>query len=142
MITHTSFGTHLLATGGNEAAAKVSGVNTQKTKIRAFMICGFFNAIAAVMVSGRVTVAMPSVGDGLEMDAVAAVIIGGTSLSGGKANVPGAIVGALILGIITNMLNLAKVSAYWQLVVKGIIIVLAILIDVKSELLINKSKKV
>lgn len=115
VITHTSFGTHLLATGGNEAAAKVSG---------------------------RVTVAMPSVGDGLEMDAVAAVIIGGTSLSGGKANVPGAIVGALILGIITNMLNLAKVSAYWQWVVKGIIIVLAILIDVKSELLINKSKKV
>ena len=105
------------------------------------MICGFFNAIAAVMVSGRVTVAMPSVGDGLEMDAVAAVIIGGTSLSGGKANVPGAIVGALILGIITNMLNLAKVSAYWQWGVKGIIIVLAILIDVKSELLINKSKK-
>lgn len=141
VITHTSFGTHLLATGGNEAAAKVSGVNTQKTKIHAFMICGFFNAIAAVMVSGRVTVAMPSVGDGLEMDAVAAVIIGGTSLSGGKANVPGAIVGALILGIITNMLNLAKVSAYWQWVVKGIIIVLAILIDVKSELLINKSKK-
>ena len=141
VITHTSFGTHLLATGGNEAAAKVSGVNTQKTKIHAFMICGFFNAIAAVMVSGRVTVATPSVGDGLEMDAVAAVIIGGTSLSGGKANVPGAIVGALILGIITNMLNLAKVSAYWQWVVKGIIIVLAILIDVKSELLINKSKK-
>lgn len=141
MIYRTKFGRHILATGGNPEAARVSGINVVNVKWATFIIMGLCNAVAAVVISGRIGIAMPSVGDGMEMDAIAAVIIGGTAMSGGKANVPGAIFGALILGIISNLMNLAGISSFWQWVTKGLIIIAAIYIDKKTEVFFNSASK-
>ena len=138
LVYRTSFGRHLLATGGNQEAAKVSGVNTAKTRILAFLFMGFVVSIAAIVLTGRVSIAMPDGGLGMEMDAIAAVIIGGTSLAGGKANVFGAICGALMLASISNLLNLAGVSSFWQWVCMGAIIVFAILLDSLTEKFFQK----
>lgn len=141
MIYRTKFGRHILATGGNAEAARVSGVNIIKTKWSTFMIMGICNAVAAVVISGRIGIAMPSVGDGMEMDAIAAVVIGGTTMSGGKANVFGSICGGLIMGIISNLLNLAGVSSFWQWLAKGIIIIIAIYVDKRTEMFFNSAKR-
>jgi ribose transport system permease protein len=139
IITYrTKFGRHVIATGGNIEAARVSGVNTDKTKILAFVFMGFVVSIASVVLTGRVAIAMPNSGQGMEMDAIAATIIGGTSLSGGKANVLGAVFGALVLSIISNLLNLAGVSSFWQWFSKGAIIVVAILLDSMTESFFQK----
>lgn len=138
VINRTKYGRHVIATGGNMEAARVSGVNIGKTKIGAFVIMGFLISISSIILTGRVAIAMPNGGQGMEMDAIAAVIIGGTSLSGGKANVIGAIFGALILGVISNLLNLAGVSSFWQWFFKGIIIVVAVLLDSTTEKIFQK----
>lgn len=142
LIYRTKFGRHIIATGGNSEAARVSGVNIVNVKTATFIIMGICNAIAAIVITGRISIAMPSVGEGMEMDAIAAVIIGGTSLSGGKANVAGGIFGSLIIGIISNLLNLAGVSSFWQWVTKGIIIIFAIFLDMKTESFFNKRKSI
>lgn len=138
VVYRTKFGRHIIATGGNMEAARVSGVNIKAIKHSTFIIMGTFNALAAIIITGRVSIAMPSVGEGMEMDAIAAVIIGGTALSGGKPNVVGSIFGCFILGIISNLLNLAGVSSFWQWVTKGIIILAAIFIDSKTESFFTK----
>lgn len=138
VMYRTKYGRHVIATGGNPEAARVSGVNINNTKIRAFVIMGFLISIASIILTGRVAIAMPNSGQGMEMDAIAAVIIGGTSLFGGKANVIGAIFGALILGVIGNLLNLAGVSSFWQWFFKGIIIVVAVLLDSTTEKIFKK----
>jgi ribose/xylose/arabinose/galactoside ABC-type transport system permease subunit len=99
---------------------------------------GFVSSIAAIVLTGRVALAMPNSGQGMEMDAIAATIIGGTSLSGGKANVLGAVFGALVLSIISNLLNLAGVSSFWQWFSKGAIIVVAIFLDSVTEQFFQK----
>jgi len=142
VLYRTKFGRHIIATGGNVVAAKVSGVNTDKVKLITFILMGVFVAIASVIITGRISVAMPNVGEGMEMDAIAAVIIGGTALMGGKANVLGTIFGAFILSIINNLLNLAGVSSFWQWVTKGLIIIAAIYIDVRTETFFGKSKTI
>jgi ribose transport system permease protein len=134
VITYrTKFGRHILATGGNIEAARVSGVDTDKTKILTNLYMGFVVAVASIVYTGRVAIAMPGGGQGMEMDAIASVIIGGTALSGGKANVLGAIFGALVLNVISNLLNLAGVSSFWQWFTKGTIIVVAIFLDSVTE---------
>jgi ribose transport system permease protein len=138
MTYRTKFGRHVIATGGNIEAARVSGVDTDKTKIIAFIFMGFASSVAAVVLIGRVAIAMPNSGQGMEMDAIAATIIGGTSLSGGKANVLGAIFGGLMLSIISNLLNLAGVSSFWQWFTKGAIIVIAIFLDSITERFFQK----
>lgn len=138
IIYRTKYGRHVLATGGNLEAARVSGVNIHKTKIQAFMIMGIMAGIAALVLVGRVAIAMPNSGQNMEMDAIAATIIGGTALSGGKTSVIGAIFGALILGVISNLLNLAGLSSFWQWFFKGVIIVAAILLDSVTEKIVRK----
>jgi ribose/xylose/arabinose/galactoside ABC-type transport system permease subunit len=138
LVYRTKFGRHVIATGGNIEAARVSGVDTDKTKILAFIFMGFVASIASVVLTGRVAIAMPNSGQGMEMDAIAAAIIGGTSLSGGKANVLGAVFGALVLSIISNLLNLAGVSSFWQWFSKGAIIVVAIFLDSVTEQFFQK----
>ncbi|GHU81695.1 ribose ABC transporter permease [Spirochaetia bacterium] len=138
MTYRTKFGRHVIATGGNIEAARVSGVDTDKTKILAFVFMGFVVSVASVVLLGRVAIAMPNSGQGMEMDAIAATIIGGTSLSGGKANVLGAVFGALVLSIISNLLNLAGVSSFWQWFSKGAIIVVAIFLDSATERFFQK----
>lgn len=140
VVYRTKFGRHVVATGGNMEAARVSGVDTAKTKICCFVIMGLMVAIASVVLTGRVGIIQPNGGEGMEMDAISAVIIGGTSLAGGKANVLGAVLGALMLSVISNLLNLAGLDSFWQFGTKGLIIVLAILLDSVTESFFRKSQ--
>lgn len=135
-----SYGRHVFATGGNIEAARVSGINVARTKIIAFVVMGFMCSIAGVILTGRVAIAMPNAGQGMEMDAITAAIIGGTALSGGKANVMGAIFGALILGVISNLLNLAGLSSFWQWIFKGIIIIAAIMLDSLTDQIVKRTQ--
>ena len=133
IVYRTKLGIHTMATGGNPEAARVSGVNVALTKICAFVIMGITVSIAALVLIGRVAIAMPNGGQNMEMDSIAATIIGGTALSGGKPNVLGAVFGSLILGVISNLLNLAHLNSFWQWFFKGVIIIAAILLDSISE---------
>lgn len=139
VILHlTKFGRHVVAVGGNSEAAKVSGISLTSTCYGVFILMGICCAIASLILTGRAMAAQPAAGEGMEMDVIAAVIIGGTSLSGGHGNVVGTIFGCLVMGIINNMLNLAGVNTSWQLVAKCCIILLAMLIDVMSNYFYQK----
>ena len=125
LIYRTRFGCYVIATGGNPEAASVSGINISLIKIISFVIMGVFAAVGAIILTGRVSMAQPTAGAGMEMDAIAAVVIGGTPMSGGKARVGGTVFGCLVIGVMNNLLNLMGVSSFWQWVAKGIIIILA-----------------
>jgi ribose/xylose/arabinose/galactoside ABC-type transport system permease subunit len=140
VLYRTKYGRHVIATGGNEKAARVAGINTKRIKISAYMVMGGMVSIAAILLTGRTGMASPAAGEGMEMDAIAAVVIGGTSMAGGKANVGGTIFGCLVIGVIANLLNLMNVSSFWQWFAKGAIIILAIIIDSQSEKIISKLK--
>ncbi len=140
VMYRTKYGRHVIATGGNAEAALVSGISTQKIKVSAYVVMGICAALGAIVLTGRVSMAAPGAGDGMEMDAIAAVVIGGTPMSGGKVKVGGTVFGCLVIGVMNNLLNLLNVSSFWQWVAKGCIIIFAILIDVQSEKLINKRR--
>lgn len=142
MLNKTKFGRHLIATGGNGEAASVSGINVKWIRIAAYMVAGICVSIAAVVMSGRVATSLPNAGEGTEMDAIAAVVIGGTPLHGGKAKVVGTLFGVLLIGVIGNMLNLTNVSPFWQWVSKGVIIVIAIILDSLTEAFFSKRREV
>ncbi|MEJ7766558.1 MAG: ribose ABC transporter permease [Chitinophagaceae bacterium] len=131
ILNYTRFGRYIYAVGGNELALKVSGVDSSRVIISVYAISGALAGLAGVVLSSRVMSGSPSMGQGSELDAIAAVVIGGTSLSGGVGSIAGTIVGALIIGVMNNGLDLLNVSSYWQLIVKGLIIVLAVLLDKK-----------
>lgn len=142
VLNKTRFGRHAIATGGNREAARTSGINTNSVTVWIYVIMGICVAIAAMVMTGRAFSAQPAAGQGMEMDAIAAVVIGGTSLSGGSGRIIGTVIGCLIVGVITNMLNLAAVDSNWQLVAKGILILLAVLLDVvTSRYFTEKMKK-
>lgn len=141
VLNKTRFGRHAIATGGNREAARTSGINTGFVTIRIYMIMGVCAAIAAMVMTGRAFSAQPAAGTGMEMDAIAAVVIGGTSLSGGSGRIGGTVVGCLIVGVINNMLNLAGVDSNWQLVAKGLLILAAVLLDVASSNYFTKKLK-
>ena len=129
LLQHTRYGRHIYAVGGNEEAARLSGINVAGAKILAYTMCGAFAAIAGVIVPSRISSAQPTAGIAYEMDAIAAVVIGGTSLRGGEGRVIFTIVGAVTIGMINNMLNLMAVSSYYQISIKGLVIILAVLLD-------------
>ncbi|HTV43519.1 MAG TPA: ABC transporter permease [Candidatus Sulfotelmatobacter sp.] len=133
ILHFTRFGRYVYAVGGNELAAKVSGVNTDRVLIGVYAIAGALAGVAGIVESSRVTSGSPSAGGGYELNAIAAVVIGGTSLNGGIGTMGGTIVGVLIIGVMNNGLDLLQVSSYWQQVVKGAIIVCAVLLDRKSR---------
>ena len=133
VMYRTGYGRHVIATGGNEEASRVSGINTKSIRISTYMVMGFFVAMASIVLTGRVSMAAPGAGEGMEMDAIAATVIGGTPLSGGKAKVTGTIFGCLVMGVMNNLLNLTGVSSFWQWFAKGCIIILAILLDAKTD---------
>lgn len=141
VLNKTRFGRHAIATGGNREAARTSGINTGFVTVRIYMIMGVCAAIAAMVMTGRAFSAQPAAGTGMEMDAIAAVVIGGTSLSGGSGRIGGTVVGCLIVGVINNMLNLAGVDSNWQLVAKGLLILAAVLLDVASSNYFTKKLK-
>lgn len=141
-LSKTKKGRHILAVGGNVNAARVCGVNVNITKLIAYICMGLCVAIGAIIMDGRVASAQMAAGKGMEMDALAAVVIGGTPLGGGYGNMIGSLIGCLIVGVMNNGLNLLHVSSYWQMVAKGAIILLAIILDsVSNSVAYNRNKR-
>lgn len=129
VMRQTVFGRHIYATGGNAEAAALSGVKTDQVQIWVYTICGATAAMAGVILTSRLNSAQPTAGAGYELDAIAAVVLGGTSLSGGRGWIFGTLVGALLIGVLNNGLNLMGVSSFYQQVIKGGVILLAVLLD-------------
>ncbi|MGG0756649.1 MULTISPECIES: ABC transporter permease subunit [Brevibacillus] len=129
ILKHTTFGRHVYALGSNEEATRLSGVSTTKVKIWVYSISGLFASLAGIILTSRLNSAQPTAGTSYELDAIAAVVLGGTSLSGGKGWIVGTLIGAMIIGVLNNGLNLLNVSSFYQLVAKGAVILIAVLLD-------------
>jgi ribose transport system permease protein len=129
LLARSRYGRHVYATGDNSEASRLSGVRVKQVKILAFMVSGALAAVAGFILTARLGTAEPTAGAGLELEAIAAVIIGGTSLAGGRGNLVGTMIGALILGVIDNGLNLLDVSPFVQGVVRGAVILFAVFLD-------------
>ena len=125
----TALGRYIYAIGGNEHASKLSGININKVKLIVYSISGVLAAVGGIMVTSRLDSAQPNAGISYELDSIAAVVIGGTSLSGGRGTIMGTVLGAIIIGVLNNGLVLLNVSPFWQQVVKGGVILLAVIID-------------
>lgn len=133
LLNKLKIGRYIYAVGGNENAAMVSGINVKRVKMFVYVLSGIACGIAAIILTARVSAGLPTAGESYELDAIAATVIGGTSLSGGRGRVWGTIVGAVLLGIVNNGLDLLNVSSFYQQIVKGLIILGAILIDSKRN---------
>ncbi|MGL6154460.1 MAG: ribose ABC transporter permease [Cetobacterium sp.] len=133
VLNHTKFGRYIYAIGGNEEATKLSGINTDKIKILVYGISGILSALAGIIITSRLWSAQPTAGSGYELDAIAAVVLGGTSLAGGVGRITGTALGAIIIGVLGNALNLLDVSSYYQMMIKAIVILAAVLMDRKSK---------
>jgi len=129
LLEKTVFGSKVYSIGGNEDVAKLSGIKTDRAKVAIYSIVGACAALAGIILASRLNSAQPQLGSGFELDAIAAVVIGGTSLSGGKGKISGTIIGVLLIGILGNGLNLLGVSSEFQQIVKGAVILLAVLVD-------------
>jgi len=129
ILKKTKFGRYVYAVGGNEQASKLAGVPTERVKIAVYAISGVCCAVSGYITAGRLGSATPTAGQGAEMDAIAAVVLGGVSMDGGKGTIFGVLVGAFIIGVLNNSLNLLGVSSYWQDIAKGIVILLAVIMD-------------
>lgn len=126
VITKTIFGRQVIAVGNNEEAARLAGIPVNKVKLATYAICAFLSALAGIVLTSRLYIAEPMAGSGFELDAIAACVIGGASMSGGIGSVPGTLVGAITLGMINNIMNLLNIQSYPQQVLKGLIIIAAI----------------
>jgi len=133
ILKHTTIGRYVYATGGNEEATQLSGVSVHRVKLFVYGMSGLLAAMGGIVITARLASAQPTAGTGYELDAIAAVVLGGTSLAGGVGSVMGTIVGALIIGILNNALNLLNVTSYYQLLAKGLVILIAVLLDQKEK---------
>ena len=129
ITSKTRLGRYIYAIGGNESASKLSGINVNRVKIIVYTIAGALAAIGGILITSRLDSAQPNAGTSYELDSIAAVVIGGTSLSGGRGSILGTVQGAIIIGVLNNGLVLLNVSPFWQQVVKGFVILLAVIID-------------
>ncbi len=129
MTNKTRLGRYIYAIGGNETASKLSGVKIKRIKMIVYSIAGTCAAVGGIIVTSRLDSAQPNAGASFELDSIAAVVIGGTSLSGGRGTIMGTVQGALIIGILNNGLVLLNVSPFWQQVVKGLVILLAVIME-------------
>lgn len=129
LLQNTALGRYLYAIGGNEEAARLSGVPVARIKVFAYAYSGLAAGLAALVLTGRLNSAQPTAGTGFELDAIAAAVVGGTSLAGGRGTAWGTFLGALIIGVLNNGMNLLNVSSFYQLIAKGVVIVLALLVD-------------
>ena len=125
----TPLGRHIYAVGGNENAAKLSGVKVHKVKIIVYMFSGFCSAIAGLVIASQLVASHPLSGDTFELNAIAAVVLGGTSFNGGIGTIGGTIVGAFVIGVLGDGLVMMGVSSFWQMVIKGVVIIAAVVID-------------
>ncbi|WP_057914101.1 ABC transporter permease [Peribacillus muralis] len=133
LLHKTSFGRKTYAIGGNEKASRISGIKVDRVKVAIYGLAGTMAAIAGAILTSRLNSAQPTAGQSYEMDAIAAVVLGGTSLSGGKGRLFGTLVGVLIIGTLNNGMNLLGVSSFYQQVVKGAVILIAVLLDRKKS---------
>ena len=129
ILNFTSIGRSMYAVGGNMEASRLSGISVHKTQIMVFVLSGIFAAVAGLVIAGRLHSAQPQTASGYEMDAIASVVIGGASLSGGKGKISGTFIGAILLAVIRNGLNILNVSSFWQQVVIGLVIAFAVSFD-------------
>jgi ribose/xylose/arabinose/galactoside ABC-type transport system permease subunit len=129
VLTRTVLGRYVYAIGGNEEAARLSGVNVTFYKTLVYVISGVLSTTSAIILTARLNSAQPTAGSGFELDAIAAVVLGGTTLAGGEGGIGGTLLGAFIIGVLNNGLNLLNVSSFYQQVVKGVVILLAVLLD-------------
>ena len=129
ILKRTRFGRYIYAVGGNERAAKLSGLNVNRIKLLVYTIAGALSAVGGLILTSKIDSATPTAGGGYELDSIAAVVIGGTSLSGGKGSVSGTVLGALIIGVLNSGLIILRVPPFWQKVIKGFVILLAVAID-------------
>jgi erythritol transport system permease protein len=125
----TSFGRRVFAIGGNERAAELSGIRVNRIKLSVYMISGFCAAMTGLIIASQLLAAHPATGESFELNAIAAVVLGGTSLAGGRGGVGGTIIGAFVIGVLSDGLVLLGVSEFWQIVIKGIVIILAVVVD-------------
>ena len=137
LLNKTKFGRYIYATGGNIQAAKASGVKTQSVTFRAFVLTGVLASISGIILMSRMNSGQPQGALNYEFDAISACVVGGTSLAGGSGTLFGAFVGCFIIAVLNNMMNLNGVSTYWQMVVRGLIIVGAVIIDYRTKKLIQ-----
>ncbi len=133
LLNRTKFGRYVYAVGGNVKAAVASGINASNIVRKAFIYNGILTSIAGIVLMSRINSGQPAAGVGYEFDAITGVVVGGTSLMGGTGTIIGTIIGCLIVGVINNILNLLSVSSYWQQVVKGLIILIAVILDVMTK---------
>ncbi|MEI8307819.1 MAG: ABC transporter permease [Chloroflexales bacterium] len=129
-LTYTRIGRHIYAIGGNPQAARVSGINVDRTLVLAYTICGMLAGLSGLLLAGRTNSGYPNAGIGQELDAISAVIIGGASFFGGRGTVLGVFAGALVIGLMRNILNLRDVQVFWQQVLIGIVIIVVVSLDV------------
>lgn len=137
IMNKTKMGRHMYAVGGNQQAAEFSGIKVEKVKFFVHAFSGLMAGLAGIVLASRMYSGQPTAGDGAEMDAIAAVFVGGTSMAGGSGKIGGTIIGGLIIGVLNNGLNLLNVNSFWQYVVKGVVILLAVFLDYFR----NKGKK-
>jgi ribose transport system permease protein len=130
ILSRTALGRYTFALGSNEEAVRLSGVNVDRWKITIYVLAGAFCGVAGLLIASRLNSAQPALGQGYELEAIAAVVIGGTSLSGGTGTILGTIIGAFIMSVLTNGLRILSVAQEWQIVVTGVIIILAVYIDI------------
>lgn len=129
IINRTKLGRHIYAVGGNAQAAQFSGIDVKKVKFIVYTYTGLMAGLAGIVTASRLYSGQPTAGDGAEMDAIAAVVVGGTSMSGGSGRIGGTLIGVLIIGVLNNGLNLMGVDSNWQYIVKGLVILLAVYVD-------------
>lgn len=133
LLTKTSYGRKIYAVGGNEKASFISGIKIDKVKILVYVISALMAVLSGLVLTSRLNSAQPTAGSAYEMDAIAAVVLGGTSMTGGSGSLTGTLIGILILGVLNNGLNLLGVSSFYQQIVKGVVILIAVLIDRKRN---------
>jgi erythritol transport system permease protein len=129
----TPFGRHVYAVGGNEKAAELSGVRTARVKLITYMISGLCAAMVGLIIASQLVASHPATGETFELNAIAVVVLGGTSLMGGRGTITGTIIGAFVIGVLVNGMVLLGVSEFWQIVIKGTVIVLAVVVDMWQQ---------
>ena len=129
VATRTPLGRYIYAVGGNERAPGLSGIRVNRVKMIVYMFSGFCAAVVGLVITSQLVAAQPATGESFELTAIAAVVLGGTSMSGGRGTIGGTIIGAFVIGILSEGLVMMGVSTFWQIVVKGLVIILAVVVD-------------
>lgn len=133
IMNRTKLGRYMYAVGGNMEAARFSGINTKRVQLFAYTLSGFLAAFSGIVLASRMFSGQPTAGMGAELDAIAAVVLGGTSMSGGRGRIGGTVIGALIIGVLSNGMNLMGINSFWQYIVKGIVILIAVYVDIVKK---------